>query len=61
MAVYFSSFIPYYALLVQPLFDLLKEGVPWNWMDSCERAFTLLKDSLASAPVCGHPIRGSKY
>ena len=36
MAVYFSSFIPYYALLARPLFDLLKEGMPWNWTDSCD-------------------------
>ena len=50
MAVYFTSFIPHYALLAKPLFNLLK-GIPWNWDDSCEKAFALLKHSLAVVPI----------
>ena len=61
MAIYFSSFIPHYALLAKPLFNLLKEGVPWVWDDTCEQASVLLKYSLASAPVRGHPMRGQSY
>jgi hypothetical protein len=31
MMVYFSSYIPFYAWITQPLFGLLKKKSPWQW------------------------------
>jgi hypothetical protein len=31
MIVYFSAYIPFYAWIVTPLFQLLKKGVEWEW------------------------------
>jgi hypothetical protein len=31
MAVYFSTFIPYYADICMPLFQLLRKGKKWEW------------------------------
>jgi hypothetical protein len=61
MAVYFSLFIPQYSLIARPLFDLLKDGAPWIWHDPCKCAFSLLKYTLATAPVRGHPMKGVGY
>jgi hypothetical protein len=36
MAVYFASFIPHYALIARPLFNLLKEGAVWTWNETCQ-------------------------
>ncbi|GJF00558.1 polyprotein [Phanerochaete sordida] len=61
MVVYFSAFIPYYASLAQPLFQLLRKGTPWYWGADQERSWQAAKDALQSAPVLGHPIEGSPY
>lgn len=61
MAVYFSAFIPHYASIASPLFDLTKKGVRMEWKAEHERAFERIKDALATAPVLGHPIQGSPY
>jgi transposase InsO family protein len=61
MAVYFSAFIPYFSWMVAPLFALLRKNVPWTWESEHEKAFQLVKLSLASAPVRGHPIAGGGY
>ncbi|RDB18869.1 hypothetical protein Hypma_014481 [Hypsizygus marmoreus] len=61
MAVYFSSYIPFYSLIAAPLFALLRKGVKWTWRAEQEIAFQQVKDALASAPVLGHPIQGSPY
>jgi hypothetical protein len=61
MMVYFSSYVPFYAWIAQPLFDLLKKGVAWNWTDLQKEAFQLCKEVLSNAPVRGYSIRGLPY
>ena len=61
MVVYFSQYIPYYSFIAAPLFALLKKGVKWRWEAEHETAFHEAKETLAKAPVLGHPIQGSPY
>jgi hypothetical protein len=39
MMVYFSSYIPFYAWIATPLFDLLKKGKQWEWNNLHTEAF----------------------
>src|SRR6266478_9184082 len=39
MAVYFSHYIPGYASLAAPLFELLKKKAKWEWEKEQEAAF----------------------
>lgn len=61
MIVYFSAFIPFYAGICAPLFQLLRKGAKWDWGAEHEHAFEAAKAALAEAPVLGHPIQGSPY
>ncbi|RDB29278.1 hypothetical protein Hypma_014871 [Hypsizygus marmoreus] len=61
MVVYFSSFIPHYASICAPLFQLLRKGYRWKWGAEQEHAFKSAKDALREAPVLGHPIEGRPY
>ena len=51
MVVYFSTFIPYYADLVSPLFVLLRKGALWRWGAEQEHAFESAKKALQEAPI----------
>ena len=61
MVVYFSTFIPYYASICVPLFQLLRKGCKWHWGVEQEHAFQSAKTALESSPVLGHPIEGLPY
>lgn len=61
MVVYFSAFIPYYASICAPLFQLLRKGCKWNWGIEQEHAFQSAKKALESSPVLGHPMEGLPY
>ena len=61
MVVYFSAFIPYYASICAPLFQLLRKGGKWHWGVEQEHAFQSAKSALESSPVLGHPIEGLPY
>lgn len=51
MMVYFSSYVPFYAWMAHPLFQLLKKGTKWEWTPLHDEAFQLCKDVLSNAPV----------
>jgi hypothetical protein len=53
MVVYFSAFIPYYASICVPLFQLLRKGARWRWRAGEEYAFEAAKNALRSSPVLG--------
>jgi hypothetical protein len=61
MVVYFSGFIPFYANICAPLFQLLRKGAKWKWGADEEYAFRSAKKALQSAPLLGHAIEGLPY
>ena len=61
MMVYFSSYIPFYAWIVHPLFQLLKRGSKWKWEKEEQNAYDVCKQVLTQAPVRAHPILGLPY
>ena len=61
MMVYFLSYIPFYAWIVAPLFELLRKGSTWEWGSSQQGAFELAKTALVSAPVRAYAIPGLGY
>ena len=61
MMVYFSSYIPFYAWIVHPLFQLLKRGNKWRWEKEEQNAYDLCKQVLTQAPVRAHAMPGLPY
>ena len=61
MMVYFSAYIPLYAWIGRPLFNLLKGNVKWEWAEVHSKVFKLCKQVLVNAPVCGYTKLGSPY
>lgn len=61
MVVYFSAFIPYYASICAPLFQLLCKGHKWKWGVEQEHTFQAAKSALNTSPVLGHPMEGLPY
>ena len=61
MMVYFSSYIPFYAWIVAPLFKLLKKDQPWEWGTLQQEAFELSKLVLTNAPIRAYVIPGIGY
>ena len=48
---FYRKFIEHYADIVQPLNDLTKKNLVWNWTDACQEAFEKLKEEFQKAPV----------
>jgi hypothetical protein len=61
MMVYFSSYIPFYAWIATPLFNLLRKDTKWEWNDLHTEAFELCTQVLTNASVQGYVILGSPY
>ena len=62
LAVYFSSYIPYFSWMANPLFKRLRQKeTPFEWTDELQTCFDLIKSALVSAPVRGHPEPGQAY
>jgi len=62
LAVYFSTYIPYFSWMANPLFkNLRQKEAPFEWTDTHQRCFELIKLALVSAPVRGHPEPGQTY
>jgi hypothetical protein len=52
---YYRKFIKHYAIISQPLTNLLKKGVLFVWTVGTETAFLTLKHALVTAPVLALP------
>lgn len=61
MMVYFSGYVPYYAWIAHPLFELLKKESKWHWNEEHKEAFELCKQVLTNAPVRAYTIPGLPY
>ena len=51
MAGWYRKFIPDFASIARPLFELTKKDVEWKWTNECQTAFEKLRDALVSKPV----------
>ena len=47
-ATYYHKFLPGFATISAPLYDLTKTSTKWKWSANCESAFCKIKDMLAS-------------
>ena len=52
---YYRRFIKGYAQIANPMYQLLKKDVPFQWNEKCEKGFLQLKNSLITAPVLQFP------
>ena len=48
MVGWYRKFIPNFATIAKPLFNLTKKDVKWDWTDECEKAFITLRDALTT-------------
>ena len=52
---YYQRFTKGFATLAQPLNELLKKEVPWEWTPARQLTFETLKERIAQAPVLTMP------
>ena len=52
---YYRRFVKGYSMIAAPLNKLLSKAVEFSWSEDCEKAFTVLKQKLISAPILGFP------
>ena len=55
--VYYLRFIENFTKIVAPMFKLLTKDVEFQWNESCQSAFKVLKDKLSVAPI----LRGLEW
>ncbi|KAL0880304.1 hypothetical protein ABMA27_002756 [Loxostege sticticalis] len=55
---YYGKFIPKLSIILQPLHELLKKGVNWNWSTECNKAFNEAKQALTCDRVLAHYEEG---
>ena len=54
MAGYYRKYIKDFALLANPLTNLLCKNVPFKWDQACEDTFILFKERLTNPPILAH-------
>jgi hypothetical protein len=52
---YYRKHVRNYAKIASPLNKLLSKDIPFKRTENCDKAFQLLKDMLASAPILAFP------
>ncbi|XP_034249687.1 uncharacterized protein LOC117650391 [Thrips palmi] len=52
---YYAKYVPHLATIATPIFALMKQGVPFEWSNDCEKAFAEIKQKLVSPPILGTP------
>ena len=55
LASYYRKFIKEFATIASPLHDLLRKNSKFVWTDTCQEAFSTLKERLTGAPVLAYP------
>ena len=61
LSTYYRRFIPNFASIARPLYQLMEKDCKFNWTDNCEAAFQNLKHALTSAPILTYPTSGDMY
>lgn len=51
MTGYYRRFIKNYSILSRPLTELTRKDVPFQWTQSCQASFEILKSKLMTAPI----------
>ena len=54
-AGFYRRFIKDFSHIAKPLSNLLVQGIPFEFVEQCVRAFSVLKDKLVSAPIVVAP------
>lgn len=52
---YYRRFIHNFAAIAKPLTDLTKKNIPFQWQDTQQNAFEILKQKLCSEPILKYP------
>ena len=52
---FYQKFIPDFSTIAQPLHDLTKKGVKWDWTTACNTAFKTLQATFTQEPVLTLP------
>lgn len=55
MASWYRRFVPQFSALISPLTSLLRKKAVFRWDESCDDAWTLIKNHLVSAPILSCP------
>src|SRR6476620_5016069 len=58
---YFRKFIEHFASLAEPLTNLTRSKVKWEWTSRCQQAFLALKYCLTNAPLLRSPNEKLPY
>jgi hypothetical protein len=59
-AVYYK-FIPKFQMLAEPLFNLTRNGVKWNWSAECVQACKKIKEALVDACFIRSPMADTPF
>jgi hypothetical protein len=51
---FYRSFVPRFAGICEPLYNLTQKEVEWKWTDACQHAFEEVKRTLSSSEVLVH-------
>ena len=58
---YYRRFIPCFSAIAQPLYNLTRKDMAFNWTTECNKAFNDLKSRLTKAPVLAYPQFGREF
>jgi len=55
LASFYRRFVPNFARIANPLHELTRKGVTFEWTAACQASFEQLKSKLVEAPVLAYP------
>ena len=61
MVAWYKKFIPNFADIAEPLYQLRCKDVPWSWTPTCQSAFDTLGFALTSDPILGFPAPDGQF
>ena len=61
LASYYRRFVRAFSVIAAPLYRLLEKESTFRWTETCDEAFTTLKQKLVTAPVLAYPRVGATF